>query len=449
VLRPADLTRRLPNRGKRLAAVGWVAVDVVVAIVLLLATLDGYSERTQSGAWWCFTVVLAGALVIRRGWPRLAFVVALAAAIVRQLDPDVGLEFIDLAVPLTLYTLTSRVQRRRAAALALAAGLLGVALVGFVHVIGASPTTPQASSSGSEDLGQAKSSGSFGKPHLDPEIVKPTLIDSPASIGLAVTDAIGQGIGAMLVLGLGYAVGDGVRSRRAHLAALEQRAADLEREQQQRIALARATERARITRDLHDVVAHGLSVMVVQAQGAAAALDRHPDRAAEALRHVVGIGRDSLAEMRRLLDLVRQDPTDDAELSPQPGVGSLPELVDRVRATGTPVGFAIDGLPVPLPPGVDLSAYRIAQEALTNTIKHAGPAARAEVRLNYEPDRLELTVTDDGVGHPEPADGVGTGLRGIAERVAMLGGEWFAGAQDSGGFRVWARLPLRTREASA
>jgi signal transduction histidine kinase len=180
----------------------------------------------------------------------------------------------------------------------------------------------------------------------------------------------------------------------------------------------------------------------VQAQGAAATLRRHPDRAADALQNVITTGRDSLTEMRRLLELVRREPIEDSDLAPRLGVGALPELVDRVRAAGTPVSFTVDGEPVPLPLSVDLSAYRIAQEALTNTIKHAGAGASAAVRLDFQPDALVIEVSDDGVGGSAPPDGDGTGLRGIAERIAMLGGEWTAGPGPSAGFRVWARLPL-------
>jgi signal transduction histidine kinase len=250
----------------------------------------------------------------------------------------------------------------------------------------------------------------------------------------------------MLVLGLALAFGDGVRSRRAHLRTLEQRAADLEREQHQRTALAAAAERARITRELHDVVAHALSVMVVQAQGGAAALRRHPDRTETALQNVIATGRTSLAEMRRLLDLVRQDPSGNPQRAPQPGVDALPELIDGVRAAGTPVTFTVEGNPVPLPLTVDLSAYRIAQEALTNTIKHSGgQGVSARVRIAYRPHEIELEVTDDGKGPGDQAR-EGNGLRGIAERVAVLGGELSVGPLETRrGFRVNATLPLRPK----
>jgi signal transduction histidine kinase len=257
----------------------------------------------------------------------------------------------------------------------------------------------------------------------------------------------GNGLLPMLILGLALAFGDGVRSRRAHLHTLEQRASDLEREQHQRMALAAAAERARITRELHDVVAHGMSVMVVQAQGGAAALRRHPERTADALQNVISTGRASLAEMRRLLGVVSRAPAGDPELAPQPGLAALPTLVDQVRAAGTVVRLSIEGQPVPLPASVDLSGYRIAQEALTNTIKHAGAGANAEVRIAFTPDWIEIEVSDDGVGEHGTRGGDGNGLRGIAERVAMLDGVLAVGPGVGGGFRVWALLPLRSPDA--
>jgi signal transduction histidine kinase len=157
------------------------------------------------------------------------------------------------------------------------------------------------------------------------------------------------------------------------------------------------------------------------------------------LQDIIATGRASLAEMRRLLGVVRAAP----QLAPQPGIAALPALVDQVRAAGTPVRLDIDGEPVPMPAGVDLSAYRIVQEALTNTLKHGGPGARALVRLGFTAEHLEVEVTDDGVSEliPSTVDG-GNGLRGIAERVGMLHGELTVGPGPEGGFRVRARLPI-------
>jgi signal transduction histidine kinase len=414
----------------------------------VIATLEQHGQGVD-GWWWILAAPLVIGLLIRRRWPLLAFVLASIGATAHHVDPNVGFELLDLAVPLTLYTLASRSRSRRTGAVALGSALVCVGLVSLFHVMIESNARPPVDAAVSENPGVYKDPAKYadpgtialGKPKASPE--------PPPTMGDLVSAAAGQGLGVMLALGLAVAVGDSVRSRRAHLRSVEQRAADLEREQRQRVALATAAERARITRELHDVVAHSLSVIVVQAQGAAAALERRPDRTAEALQNVISTGRDSLAEMRRLLDLVRRDPTEDPELAPRLGVGSLPELVDRVRAAGTPVSFAIDGEPVPLPAGVDLSAYRIAQEALTNTIKHAGAGATASLRLDFQADGLVIEVSDDGVGGPVPPDGAGTGLRGIAERIAMLGGESAVGPTPLAGFRVWARLPLTPASAAA
>jgi signal transduction histidine kinase len=435
------------------AARRWLLFDAAVAVGLIVSTVGQRSEADPGAWWWVLVTPLAVGLLIRRRRPLLAFALAGFGALIRHLDPSVELDMLDLAVPLTLYTLASSGRSRRTAAVALASAVVLVGLASLLNVMIAAQErpAPDTKASGS-DAGALQRTSKFGDPGsitdqgVDPSVLlnkqKSSVTEPPPSVGQLLSAAVGQGLGVMLVLGLAVAVGDSVRSRRAHLHAVEQRAADLEREQHQRVALATAAERARISRELHDVVAHGLSVIVVQAQGAAAALRRHPDRAADALQNVITTGRDSLTEMRRLLDLVRRDPTEESGLAPQFGVGSLPALIDRVRAAGTPVSFTVDGEPVPLPPGVDLSAYRITQEALTNTIKHAGPGASASVRLAFRPDRLEIEVSDDGVGGPVPLTGDGTGLRGIAERIAMLGGEWTAGPGPSAGFRVWARLPL-------
>jgi signal transduction histidine kinase len=185
--------------------------------------------------------------------------------------------------------------------------------------------------------------------------------------------------------------------------------------------------------------------MVLQAHGAAAALNRHPERTATALQHVIETGRASMAEMRRLLAVERTDPAEDPQLVPQPGITAVPSLVDQVRATGVPVTLHIDGTPVPMLPSVELSAYRIVQEALTNVLKHATPGAAAVVRLGFEVEQLRVEVTDDGTGPVDSGNRSGIGLRGIADRVAVLGGELVTGRVDGTGFRVCANLPLPNR----
>jgi signal transduction histidine kinase len=197
-----------------------------------------------------------------------------------------------------------------------------------------------------------------------------------------------------------------------------------------------ADERARIARELHDVVAHSVSVMVVQAQ-AGPRLIADPEGARGAFRAIEQSGREALVELRRLLGVLRA--TGPAADAPQPGLGSLQSLVDQVREAGLRVDLRVEGDPVQLPAGVDLSAYRIVQEALTNTIKHAG-AAEAEVLVRYGAGALDLEIVDNGSG-PAANGHQGHGLIGIRERVALFGGEMQAGARDGHGYAVRARLP--------
>jgi signal transduction histidine kinase len=239
-----------------------------------------------------------------------------------------------------------------------------------------------------------------------------------------------------------WLLGAYVRTRRLYVAELRERAARAELEREERAAAAVADERARIARELHDAIAHGVSVMVVQAEAAEEVLDADPVAARGALRKVQRSGRVALGELRRLVGVLRAD---DARLQlvPQPGLSSLDRLVAEVRESGFPVGFRVEGEARHLPPGIDLSAYRIVQEALTNVIKHAGPA-RAEVLVAYRDGLLLLEVADDGAG-PAATNGGGHGLAGMRERVALYGGELEAGARDGGGFLVCARLPVSPR----
>jgi signal transduction histidine kinase len=200
-------------------------------------------------------------------------------------------------------------------------------------------------------------------------------------------------------------------------------------------------ERARVARELHDVVAHHMSVMVVQAGAARAVAGKDPHAADEALRHIEESGRAGLAEMRHLLDILKSD-RDDEDLGPQPGLGRLDELLASMRATGLSVERVVEGTPRGLPPGVDLSAYRIVQEALTNTLKHAS-GAHARVLLRFESDVLEVEVVDDGRGALAPSAGDGgRGLVGMRERVQLFGGTFESGPRPGGGFAVRARLPV-------
>ncbi len=249
---------------------------------------------------------------------------------------------------------------------------------------------------------------------------------------------------------LAWVLGDSIRTRRAYYAQLEERAARLEKEREAQSKVAVAAERARIARELHDVVAHNVSVMVVQADGAAYVMDASPEQARQALETISGTGRQALAEMRRLLGVLRTgEPGEENDYVPQPDVEQIDELVEQVRGAGLPVDFKVVGSPRQLPSGVELTAYRIVQEALTNTRKHGGPDVGASVRLTYFDDGLGLLVEDDGRGAQREmyqdggADGSGHGLIGMRERVGMVGGTLDAGPRPGGGFRISALLPLK------
>lgn len=233
-----------------------------------------------------------------------------------------------------------------------------------------------------------------------------------------------------------------VNTRRRYLASLEERAERAERERDQRAAIATAAERARIARELHDVIAHNVSVMVVQADGAGFAIDTDPEQAKAAMRTISATGRRALAEMRRLVGVLREDDAPPEEYAPQPGLAQLEDLIDQVRSSGMPVELSVTGTPRDLPEGEQLVIYRVVQEALTNALKHGGPAASARVEVEYHPYEVVLRVTDDGRGAAAPQGIGGHGLIGMRERVAMYGGAVEAGPRHGGGFQVTARLPV-------
>jgi signal transduction histidine kinase len=237
-----------------------------------------------------------------------------------------------------------------------------------------------------------------------------------------------------------FAAGRIIRRRSERERGLEGRAAELERDRDARAREAVVEERTRIARELHDVVAHAISVMVLQARGGRRMLAEDPDETRVALDAIEHSGEQALAEMRRLLGMLRQD-DEQLSLAPQPSVARIDDLVARVLATGLPIDLTVEGEAFELPPGIDVSAYRIVQEALTNALKHAGPA-RAHVVLRYAPDALEVEILDDGAGTGN-GGGSGHGLAGIRERVAVYGGELESGARPEGGYALRARLPLR------
>jgi signal transduction histidine kinase len=250
-----------------------------------------------------------------------------------------------------------------------------------------------------------------------------------------------------LVIGIGLPLGAfALRRREQRATALQGEAERLARGREEQARAAVAAERARIARDLHDVIAHSVSVMTVQGGAARLLLEQDARRARESLLAVEETGHQAMAEMRRLLGLVHAE-DDSPALAPQPGLADLEALVEQLERAGLPVALRVDGAPQTLAPGVGLAVYRIVQEALTNALKHAGPA-RAWVTVHYEPDALVLEIADDGRGVASVDGGGGHGLVGMRERVALYGGELAAGPRADGGFAVRARLPLGPRAVS-
>ncbi|NYH92655.1 DUF7134 domain-containing protein [Actinopolymorpha rutila] len=312
-------------------------------------------------------------------------------------------------------------------------------------------------------------------------------------------DVLLPGLVLLAVVAFVWTFGDLMRTRRAYVGELEERARRLEFERDQQARLARSAERARIARELHDVIAHSLSVVVAQADGGLYAGAKDAEAARTALATIGKTGRQALAEMRRLLGVLRTDSapsvvpaelasngsgelpyarpdrrpevhsdprsgprsnprrdlgpgrtvgepvaseTAGPELAPQPSLAQLPDLIEQVRASGLPIEVEVDGHERPLAGGTELAAYRVVQEALTNTLKHGGPHTSASVRLRYDRDRLRVHVLDDGRGGAAHGDGNGHGILGMRERVAVYGGLLRAGPRIGGGFEVLAEIPL-------
>jgi signal transduction histidine kinase len=337
--------------------------------------------------------LMVAPLVVRRIWPIPVFGVMVAAAIGAVLWDR---RLVDgLALLIAVYTVAALRPRRAAL---VCAGLLEIAAIVLLVLF----------------LGRAWWSGALfetGQP----------------------------GLAAALGLGLYSA------TRRAYLAELHDRADRLERERDQQGALAAAAERARIAREMHDVTAHHLTVMVTLSEAAAATSANSPERAAEVMRSVSATGRRALADTRRLLGVLRQHPGDDpaAALAPVPDLTQLDALIEEVRSAGLETTLEIHGQAPDVPAGVQLTVYRLVQEALTNTLKHGGTGARATVRLRYLPGELQVDIDDDGAGATAPVPaGVGGGLIGMQERIHAYGGDVRAGPRQPGGWNVSARLRL-------
>ncbi|NKZ02725.1 sensor histidine kinase [Actinomadura latina] len=374
-------------------------VDAFFALPIMLISVPtmlggAYGMGVRSYA--LVTVLLTVPLVLRRTYPRSVFAVVALVSFVQCLA-DVEPVQANIAVLMGIYTVTAGFSFRWGTASALV-GMVGAGMAAWRY------------SSGTDDRKYAF---------------------------LMLT---------VLVAGV-YVLGLHMRTRRAYLHSVEERAERLERERDNEVKVAMAAERARIARELHDVVAHNVSVIVVQADGASYAIETDVERARQALDTISSTGRLALAEMRRLLGVLRED--DDAgAFAPQPGVAEIDDLVEQVRASGLAVTYEVDGTPAAMSEGRQLTVFRIVQEALTNTLKHGGPRVHVSVRLRYTDDALQIRVADDGRGAAAFDDGRGHGLAGMRERVAVYGGDVRASPRPGGGFEVVAEIPVREEVAA-
>jgi signal transduction histidine kinase len=259
---------------------------------------------------------------------------------------------------------------------------------------------------------------------------------NPGAIGDASTVVVDG-----LIMAAAWWLGDGTRRRQEAVVAARERAAELEAAREELARRAVTEERLRIARELHDVVAHSMSIIAVQSGVGVHVLDSQPEEARKALAAVEATSRQALVEMRRLLGVLRAEAEPRGSLSPAPGLAGLEALAAEVARAGVRVEVRIEGTPAELPPGVDLAAYRIVQEALTNVVRHAGPAT-AQVTVGHAPDRVAVEVVDDGRGGDPGRDHGGHGIAGMRERAALYGGSLEAGPRPGGGFRVAASLPL-------
>jgi signal transduction histidine kinase len=366
-----------------------VAVLLLVVTVIPLATRSLVAGQRPSDIWaYLLAVALCVPFVFHRRFPVAAITVACCALVlyaVGRYNAYPGLPIFVLVAGVSLHS-----TRRRAL---LAAGLAAVALSVAVW--------------------------------LQPERV------ATASTWVA----------SLLAVAVAWLWGENLRNRRARWAAMEERARRLEAEREERDRQAVTDERLRIARELHDVVAHSMSVIAVQSGVANHVIDSRPAQARQALATIEATSRSALVELRRLLGVLRQGDDPVASLEPNPGMAEIGRLADQIRSAGVEVELKIEGEPGELPPGVDLSAFRIAQEGLTNVLKHGGGVARVLVR--YSPGAVAVEIADDGRAGTDgaPAEGTGHGLIGMRERVAVFGGQLTAGPVPGGGYQMSARLP--------
>jgi signal transduction histidine kinase len=382
---PTALIQRLVERCERAVQAYPVLSDLVLAgAIAAAAVVELHSQDRLSARQLAFTLALCLPLLARRSHATLVFAVLAAVALVQWLVavPQLG----DAALLVALY------------GVALRASLLELAAAAVVMEAGA----------------------------------------VMAAARWAPSDPVKVWVGLSGLVVAAATVGIGIRQRRALLVSLHERAARLELERDQQGRLAAAAERNRIAREMHDIVAHNLSVMIALADGATYALSSAPERAAQATEQISATGRDALLEMRRLLGILRDDGSPQL-LAPAPGLDELRRLAERVRAAGVPVELQIDGDTQTLSDGVQAAVFRVAQEAMTNTLKHAAQHARARLTVTCVGGRVELEAIDSGPARHEPP-GEGRGLRGMRERALAYGGDLEAGPVDGGGWRVRMRL---------
>jgi signal transduction histidine kinase len=396
-----------PPLTERLGPEGWLAIDCVIAVLLAVVFLVG-STRPAYGIpiWVAYVLALVSTLpvAVRRLWPLPVLAVVLAGSVAAMAigtgkDPSV-------AVALALYLVGLRYPRRTS--LAVLAGVLAATAAGMV--------------AGGAALGYREAG------NLAARVAEEAVF-----------------------LAAAWAIGVAVREQHAYTAGLREQA---ERRVQAQLAEARhavAAERLRIAREMHDVVAHSLSLIAMQAGVGNYVAAARPEEAARTLASIEATSRAAMREMRRLVGVLRDDQAE-PELAPAHGLADVGQLITGTADAGVRVQLEIRGVQRPVPPGVDLAAYRIVQEALTNVVKHA-QTTESRVVVTYADDAIGLEITDDG--HGAPADSVaasaGHGMAGMAERVSLFGGEFHAGPRPGQGFRVAARLPLDSApgEASA
>ena len=387
-----------------------LVVDVVLTALLGLTLLLLFGDLASYGpAEWLLTAALLGPLAWRRRAPVPAAAVVLVAGLAELALTDQFLAA-NVAAPAMVYALGAYAPRWAGRA-GLAAGLVGAVLATIRYF------------------------GPFAR--------ESTGLGVSLGADLVQLAFVSGAIGVLVVAS--WAMGLVKRGRLQREAALHERAHLLEVEREHELRLAASTERARIAREMHDVVAHSLSVVIAQADGGRYAGRTDPEVAVGALEQISATGRQALADMRSLLGVLREG--DAQEFAPQPDVAAIGGLVADVRRSGLDVDLVEDGQPVDLPSGPQLAAYRIVQESLTNVLKHAGPAGRAWVRLQWRPEALEVSVLDDGRGAAAmvPADGNGQGVLGMRERAQLHGGRLQAGPRHGGGFGVHAVLPYGRR----